>query len=283
MPDPRPVILTVLQRRAAEEAGFDLEPEIDGAWWRLRASGARGIVWVAPLDDEIALLALPLEEQLEALRVEGANVVVDPPALPTGAAGFVACRGPHDLYRLLRRTWLGRQSEAAARLARWQQELQAALATSLTNTDAHAGASEAALDVPSSPLVTEAIAQIRRRIGQDLYREAQLALWGGRCAVTGLAVPELLRASHAKPWKDSADAERVDPYNGLLLAVHLDALFDQGFLAFDDEGRGMLSVALLTESRTQVGLTGDASLALRHVLPGHRPYLAWHREQVFRG
>lgn len=38
----------------------------------------------------------------------------------------------------------------------------------------------------------------------------------------------LLRASHAKPWKDSSDAEHLDVYNGLLLAVHLDALFDRG-------------------------------------------------------
>jgi len=58
-----------------------------------------------------------------------------------------------------------------------------------------------------------------------------LDLWEGRCAVTGLAVPELLRASHIKPWADcETDAERLDVYNGFLLAPHLDAAFDLGFI-----------------------------------------------------
>ncbi|MDC0682621.1 HNH endonuclease signature motif containing protein [Sorangium atrum] len=49
--------------------------------------------------------------------------------------------------------------------------------------------------------------------------------------MTGLAVPALLRASHIKPWADcETDAERLDVYNGILLAPHLDAAFDRGFI-----------------------------------------------------
>ena len=54
--------------------------------------------------------------------------------------------------------------------------------------------------------------------------------WDSKCAVTGLAIPELLKASHIKPWKDSTDEERLDIFNGLLLAPHLDAAFDRGFI-----------------------------------------------------
>ena len=44
---------------------------------------------------------------------------------------------------------------------------------------------------------------------------------------TGVALPpELLRASHAKPWAKASDIERLDSFNGLLLSVHLDAMFD---------------------------------------------------------
>jgi putative restriction endonuclease len=40
-----------------------------------------------------------------------------------------------------------------------------------------------------------------------------------------------------KPWADCAsDAERLDPFNGLLLAVHWDAVFDCGLVTFADDG-----------------------------------------------
>jgi hypothetical protein len=268
------------------ESGFDLEPELDTGWWRLRASGAHGVAWVHPLDEEQALLALPLTEQLAALQAVEQDAALHATPLPLGAAGHVHAGTPHALFRLLRRTWLGRQSSASARLARWEQEVAAALALVRPEPSPVPPDADAALNVeviaPADPLVTEAVAQVRRRVGQDLYREAQLALWGGRCSVTGLAVPELLRASHAKPWADSTDSERVDPYNGLLLAVHLDALFDRGWLAFTDEGHAVLSDALPADARSLLGLDREP-LALREVRSTHVPYLAWHRTNVFGG
>jgi hypothetical protein len=64
---------------------------------------------------------------------------------------------------------------------------------------------------------TEATAETKRRIGQELYRNKLEALWGGRCAVTGIGIKTLLRASHAKPWKDcQTGKERLSPYNGFL-------------------------------------------------------------------
>ena len=65
--------------------------------------------------------------------------------------------------------------------------------------------------------------------------------WGGRCAISGISEPALLRASHAKPWKDSTDAERLDVHNGLLLAVHLDAAFDAGLICVGEHGRILVS------------------------------------------
>jgi putative restriction endonuclease len=46
---------------------------------------------------------------------------------------------------------------------------------------------------------TEAERLAVQRVGQDLFRSGLLDLWGGRCAICGLEVPALLRASHAKP------------------------------------------------------------------------------------
>ncbi len=87
------------------------------------------------------------------------------------------------------------------------------------------------------PCSTEAERLVVQRVGQDLFRAALLDFWQGRCCATGLAIPELLRASHIKPWAVCADDnERLDVYNGLLLAPHLDALFDAGLMTVADDG-----------------------------------------------
>jgi predicted restriction endonuclease len=121
-----------------------------------------------------------------------------------------------------------------------------------------------------------------QRVGQDLFRGGLIEYWEGRCAVTGLAVPELLRASHIKPWADCpADAERLDVFNGLLLAPHLDAAFDRGFITFADDGELIVSSALGDADRRLLGL--DLPLRIRALHNGHRAYLPWHRERVFKG
>lgn len=128
---------------------------------------------------------------------------------------------------------------------------------------------------------TEAVSEVKRRIGQDLYRKALLAYWNGACALTGLAVPELLRASHAKPWKDASDSERLDVHNGLLLAVQYDALFDKGFISFDESGAMLVSPLLPAAAATLLGVDGPTR-RLRWLIPQHLPYLQWHRLKVFR-
>ena len=57
------------------------------------------------------------------------------------------------------------------------------------------------------------------------FRDDLVASFGGRCCLSGLDVTELLRASHIKPWRDSNNIERLDPYNGLLLSPAYDAAF----------------------------------------------------------
>ncbi len=129
------------------------------------------------------------------------------------------------------------------------------------------------------PTRTEAVREVTQRIGQDVFRAALMRLWGGRCPLTGIGDPALLRASHMKPWADCAsDEERLDPYNGLLLSALWDAAFDQGLVTFSDAGEAMFSPQLSPEARGR--LAPDARpLPLR---PAHRPWLAWHREHVFR-
>ncbi len=128
---------------------------------------------------------------------------------------------------------------------------------------------------------TEVERMVRQRVGQDVFREALLDYWGGACAMTGLALPEVLRASHAKPWADcETDEERLDVFNGFLLVAHLDALFDRGFVTFDVGGGLVISSRIGTVERSKLHL--DTDLRLRWLAPEHHSYLAWHRAHQFR-
>lgn len=72
-------------------------------------------------------------------------------------------------------------------------------------------------------------AMIRIRVNQSFFRSAVLAAYAGTCCITGLAVPELLNASHIVPW--SIDVKnRVNPRNGLCLNALHDRMFDRGML-----------------------------------------------------
>jgi putative restriction endonuclease len=176
--------------------------------------------------------------------------------------GSFAARDDVELGRILRR---------AAQLAM-------SLPTHTADTYAQAVA-----DVESSGIgSTEAMRLVKQRIGQDLYRAALMEYWSGACAVTGLAIPELLRASHAKPWaKCESDSERLDVFNGFLLTPNLDALFDAGLIAFDDHGRLLFSSRLTPADWRVLGLQTDRPFKLRWVSQGHRKYSSWHRAHIF--
>ncbi|RKH14597.1 HNH endonuclease [Corallococcus sp. CA047B] len=121
----------------------------------------------------------------------------------------------------------------------------------------------------------------KARVGQGRFRADLIEYWAGTCPLTRIQIPELLRASHIKPWSKSTDRERLDPFNGLLLAVHFDTLFDQGYISFTDEGELLLAQALGAAERDVFGLEG--ALPRLSVDPRHLAYLAHHRAHVFLG
>lgn len=131
------------------------------------------------------------------------------------------------------------------------------------------------------PKTTEAERLVLQRIGQGMFRDALLDYWQGRCCVTGLDIPALLRASHIRPWAQcDTDEQRLDVFNGLLLAPHLDALFDAGMMTVEDNGAVLLAKVVSHRARQQLGL--EPSMALQGLQPAHIPYLQFHRTHVWR-
>jgi putative restriction endonuclease len=75
------------------------------------------------------------------------------------------------------------------------------------------------------------------RLAAPVCRSSHLLSYWGLLCLTGVAEPRLLRARHIKPWgKCDIDPERLEVYNALLLAAHLDAALDAGLISFEDEG-----------------------------------------------
>lgn len=150
---------------------------------------------------------------------------------------------------------------------------------------AHLLAGEAATqfadEMQKPPAATEVERLVRQRVGQDVFRRALIGYWRGRCAVTGLSVEPLLVASHIRPWaRCDSDAERLDVFNGLLLAPHLDALFDGGWISFGDDGGLLVSPELPSDQCALLGVQRDWRLT--ELAEQHFDYLTWHRREIFR-
>ena len=183
------------------------------------------------------------------------------PAATQNGSMFIA-QNTDELAQLLRRT--------------------AELAQSLPHQAARTYTLRVQEAIKSSELTTEVERLTKQRIGQETFREALMDYWGGACAVTGIALPQILRASHTKPWANcQTDEERLDVFNGFLFTANLDALFDRGLITFEYTGQLCLSSKLNYPTRAALNL--NCNLSLRWIAPQHESYLNWHRHNIFFG
>jgi predicted restriction endonuclease len=118
-------------------------------------------------------------------------------------------------------------------------------------------------------------ALVNARLGMGEFRSALQRRWKNQCAVTGCAIPEILRASHIKPWSLSNNRERLDPANGILLSAHVDALFDRGLVSFSDSGTMLWSSKIAPKDRTMFRLPRKLR---RKLTESEMRFLAHHRK-----
>jgi len=92
-------------------------------------------------------------------------------------------------------------------------------------------------------------ALVRVRVNQSFFRATILAAYDNKCCITGLAIPELLNASHIIPW--SVDkVNRVNPRNGLCLTAIHDRAFDRGLLTITTKYQVKISSKIKSVSST---------------------------------
>ena len=75
--------------------------------------------------------------------------------------------------------------------------------------------------------------EVKVRINQDIFRKMVLSNFNFRCAITEINIPELLIASHIKPWSKD-EINRLNPSNGLCLSATYDKAFDKGLISLND-------------------------------------------------
>lgn len=129
----------------------------------------------------------------------------------------------------------------------------------------------------SIPNETERSTLIAARVGQGSFRKSLLEYWES-CVITGCKQPEILRASHIKPWCVCDDRERLDSFNGIILVPNFDTLFDLGFITFNTDGSVELS-PFFGEFELAV-FQHEKSLRVPFT-ERHQPYLQYHRTEVF--
>lgn len=228
--------------KAASDCGFELSPELVEDGLKLSSAQFPESITVQPMGNDVFKL--------------DASVPMLLPVAHEGA-GAQTVHGWHTLYQVL---------DKAAATARTMPNRVAQKFHQVT---------------AKLPKSTEAERWVVQRVGQDLFRGALLDYWQGRCCVTGLAVPELLRASHIKPWaRCDTDEERLDVFNGLLLAPHLDALFDGGWVTVQLDGSLMFSTKLAADARQLLGI--QDGIVVNGLAGAHQHYLNFHRSIVFK-
>jgi hypothetical protein len=239
------VVRTEAQKAAADN-GFRLERSIENGWLHYDSTTAPGSLWIASASSQGPWL---LSIDHSGVVAEVGTLLPSPVSGP-GLATFMFATLA-QLHAALDRVYKLSVSLPDAPLARFQ------VATS------------------GLPRTTEAERLVVQRIGQDVFRNALMDYWGGRCPLTGITDPALLRASHILPWADCTDAQRLDVHNGLLLSALWDAAFDCGLVSFADDGTPRASPKLSQIARTALGL--ESVPPLRGLQDAHRANLSLHR------
>jgi hypothetical protein len=250
--DPPGFVVRSEARQAAEYNGYRIGRAALDGWMRYGSTTAPGDVWIAGVSKHGPwLLSIDHVGAAGILRTElGAALAAAAAVQGPGGATFLFAT-PTALHAAVDRVYKLSVSLPDAPLNQFR-------------------ARTAAL-----PKSTEAERLAVQRIGQDIFRAALMDYWGGRCPLTGISEPPLLRASHIIPWADCSDELRLDVHNGLLLSALWDAAFDKGLVSFDTAGQPLASPSLGAPARHALGL--DAAQPLQGLRVAHKANLAAHR------
>lgn len=126
---------------------------------------------------------------------------------------------------------------------------------------------------------------VKTRVNQSVFRQIVLSNYSGKCAITGIDIPDLLFASHILPWS-SHEHERLNPENGICLSALYDRAFDKGYITIDNNYKVVLSTSLKKKNTFDYYTKHFASIENKALinpvkyLP-KKEFLEHHRDVIF--
>ncbi|MEI8202817.1 MAG: HNH endonuclease [Bacteroidota bacterium] len=127
--------------------------------------------------------------------------------------------------------------------------------------------------------------EVKTRINQNVFRQIVLANYVGKCALTGIDIPDLLFASHIIPWSKSEN-ERLNPENGICLSALYDKAFDKGLIGINEKFEVLLSTDLKKKNNQEyysiyfAHLEKEKIIAPKKYLP-NKVFLQYHLDEIF--
>ena len=135
------------------------------------------------------------------------------------------------------------------------------------------------INSPTGSSTLSNIVNTRSSAWQNYFKKKLFKLWPTECAITKVKNKKLLIGAHIRPWSKSNDDEKLDEYNGLLLAPNPDKIFELGLISFEDNGKIIISSKLSNEDLTKLNINKDTVLNLKE---NHKKYIKYHRENKFK-
>ncbi len=127
---------------------------------------------------------------------------------------------------------------------------------------------------------TEKETIILARKGQGKFRKDILSKFH-KCVITNIENPNLLIASHIKPWRSSNNYERLSCENGLALSPLYDKLFDLGYISFDKNTRIIVSQKLSNSDIRNIDIDTE-QIYLPSCSNEMKQNIEYHNDKIFR-
>lgn len=130
------------------------------------------------------------------------------------------------------------------------------------------------------------VREVKTRVNQNVFRQIVIANYSGKCAITGIDIPDLLLASHIIPWSQN-EAERLNPENGICLSPLYDRAYDKGYISINESFEILLSSELMKKHKEEYHSKYFAPLVgTKMSLPAkynpRKEFLQYHLDAVFK-
>jgi putative restriction endonuclease len=127
--------------------------------------------------------------------------------------------------------------------------------------------------------------EVQTRVNQNVFRQIVVANYSGKCAITGIDLPELLFASHIIPWSKNED-ERLNPENGICLSALYDKAYDKGLIAINEKYQILLSEKLKQKKNSNffgkyfAPIENQPLIAPQRYFP-KKEFIQYHLDEIF--